>query len=53
MSWLNDNTIALADASGSVTKYFVGENQLIQLDFDGKRIQGDLSNMFILTKIAQ
>ena len=53
MSWLNDNTIALADASGSVTKYLVGENQLIQLDNDGNSIKGDLSAMFILKKSAQ
>ena len=53
MSWLDSSRIGLDDGSGNVTKYFVGKNQLIQLDVDGQRIQGDLSNMFILTKIEQ
>lgn len=48
------------DAGGKITMsnqenpnsgaYLVGENQLIQLDGDGNRIEGDLASRFILKK---
>lgn len=50
-SWNKEgNTITLQPSSGASTKYFVGENQLIQLDKDGNKITGELANHFILTK---
>ncbi len=50
-SW-NDagSIVALEDAGGSVAKFFVGENQLFQLDQEGNRITGSLAENYILKK---
>ena len=42
--------IALKGGKGGPSQYKVGENQLIQLDMEGKVIEGDLAEMFILKK---
>jgi copper homeostasis protein (lipoprotein) len=50
-SW-NDagSIIVLADAGGSVARFFVGENQLFQLDQEGNRITGSLADSYMLKK---
>lgn len=45
----NGRNITLADD----TQYLVGENQLIMLDRDGKRITGELAEHYVLKKTAQ
>ena len=42
--------IILKGSKGGPSQYKVGENQLIQLDMDGKVIEGDIAEMFILKK---
>jgi uncharacterized lipoprotein NlpE involved in copper resistance len=42
--------ITLKGGQGGPSQYKVGENQLIQLDMEGKVIEGDLAEMFILKK---
>jgi copper homeostasis protein (lipoprotein) len=44
------NTILLNDNKGGPNQYFVGENMLIQLDNEGKRIAGDLAMKYVLNK---
>ena len=46
------NTIILSGITGAPSKYFVGENKLIQLDMDGNRITGELADMYILHKLV-
>lgn len=43
------NTITL-DGITAPNQYFVGENQLIQLDMEGKKIEGDLAAKYVLAK---
>jgi heat shock protein HslJ len=43
-------TLTSQDGKSAVSKYQVGENQLFKLDKDGKRIQGELANMYVLKK---
>ncbi len=49
-SW-NDagNTITL-DGQEAPNKYFVGENVLFKLDMEGKRIEGNLADKYVLRK---
>ena len=42
--------ITLKGGQGGPSQYKVGENQLIQLEREGKVIEGDLAEMFILKK---
>jgi len=50
-SWNNEgNTITLSGISNAPNQYFVGENKLIQLDMEGKRISGNLSEKYVLLK---
>lgn len=44
------NKIKLLGIDGSPSIYQVGENKLIQLDMEGNRITGDLSEKYILEK---
>lgn len=44
------NTITLLDSDRDPDQYFVGENTLIMLDMEGKRIAGDLAEMYIFRK---
>lgn len=44
------NTITLLDSDRNPDQYFVGENTLIMLDMEGKRITGDLAEMYIFNK---
>jgi uncharacterized lipoprotein NlpE involved in copper resistance len=46
------NTVVLSDIENAPNQYLVGENILIQLDLDGNRITGDLSDNYILNKVA-
>lgn len=51
-SWApNGNQITLNGSQGDETKYFVSENKIIQLDYEGNQITGELSDMFILKKV--
>jgi heat shock protein HslJ len=52
-TWLpGGSVISCSDGKGQHQLYFVGENMIIQLDGDGKRITGDLAERFILRKVA-
>lgn len=42
--------ITLVDAKGTLTRYFVGENHLRQLDADGKQRVGDEASHYMLRK---
>jgi uncharacterized lipoprotein NlpE involved in copper resistance len=42
--------ISLEGLKGSPSQYKVGENRLIQLDMEGKVIEGDLAEKYVLTK---
>jgi uncharacterized lipoprotein NlpE involved in copper resistance len=44
------NTITLSEAKNRPTQYFMGENKVIQLDMDGNKITGSLSDNYILKK---
>ncbi|GAB6009672.1 hypothetical protein FACS1894179_10600 [Bacteroidia bacterium] len=44
------NTVILDGIKGAPNQYFVGENTLIQLDMEGKKITGELADQYILTK---
>lgn len=46
------NTITL-NGGHDIKMFFVGENQLIQLDAAGNKIQGDLASKYVLQKEAQ
>lgn len=45
-----EDVIILDGVKDSPNKYFVTENQLIQLDMSGEKISGDLADMYILKK---
>ena len=45
------NTISFATNKNDTSRYFVGENTLIHLDKIGKRITGNLAEMYILHKL--
>ncbi|UNY98170.1 copper resistance protein NlpE [Zhouia spongiae] len=50
-SWDDNGTIiTLNNIKDRASKYFVGENKLIQLDLQGNKITGELSDRYILTK---
>ena len=44
------NTITLGGIENAPGQYFVGENQVIQLDMSGNRITGGLADKYILNK---
>lgn len=44
------NTVTLLGSDDKPDLYFVGENTLTMLDAEGKRITGDLADMYILRK---
>ncbi len=46
----NGGSISLQGGKGGPSQYKVGENQLIQLDMEGKVITGDLAEKYVLTK---
>ncbi|MBF0760629.1 copper resistance protein NlpE N-terminal domain-containing protein [Dysgonomonas mossii] len=50
-SWNNEgNTVILEGIKDAPSKYFVGENTLTQLDMEGKKITGDIAELYILKK---
>ncbi len=52
-SWNSEgNTITLIGVTNAPNQYFVGENMLIQLDMEGNRITGNLSDKYVLRKKA-
>ncbi|MDR1190434.1 MAG: copper resistance protein NlpE [Verrucomicrobiales bacterium] len=48
--WDQDGGVIMLDRKGAPTHYQVGENQLMQLDLEGKPITGDLAKHYILKK---
>lgn len=46
------NVIQLQDQPGGLQRYHVGENRLFHLDSQGQIIVGNLSDMYVLPKIA-
>lgn len=44
------NTVVLSSLENAPNQYFVGENQLIQLDLAGNKITGDLAQKYVLMK---
>jgi len=44
------NTITLSGIKNAPDQYFVGENELIQLDMKGDRITGNLADKYVLRK---
>lgn len=49
-TWDATGTIITLVGEELPNQYFVSENKLIHLDVDGKRITGDLANLYILKK---
>lgn len=50
-TWINNGSgIELLGVTNGPNKFLVGENQLIQLDMKGERIQGDLADHYILKR---
>lgn len=50
-SWNSEgNTITLTGVKNAPNQYFAGENMLIQLDLEGNRITGNLSDKYVLRK---
>jgi uncharacterized lipoprotein NlpE involved in copper resistance len=48
--WIDGNRIELIGIESEPNKYFIGENQVWQLDMEGDRITGDLESKYILKK---
>jgi len=44
------STIILSNITDAPNSYFVGENHIVQLDIEGKRITGELAQMYVLRK---
>ena len=44
------NTVVLADLDNRPNKYFVGEGYLLQLDMEGRKIEGALASRYTLKK---
>ena len=50
-TWNSDgNTITLSGIKNAPNQYFVGENELIQLDMQRNQIIGDLADKYVLRK---
>ncbi|MCD8072906.1 MAG: copper resistance protein NlpE [Alistipes sp.] len=50
-SWLGDGTrIILDDGPDAGNRYFIAEGRIFMLDRDGNRVEGPLSEHYILTK---
>lgn len=47
------NGIVLSGSDGGKLQFFVGENQLVQLDQEGNRIEGALADKFVLKKLTE
>jgi uncharacterized lipoprotein NlpE involved in copper resistance len=48
--WIDGFTIELTEIKDAPNKFFVGENKLIQLDMEGKKIEGNLATKYELIK---
>ncbi|MFV0469528.1 MAG: copper resistance protein NlpE [Dysgonomonas sp.] len=49
-SWDESGNIITLNGEEQPNQYQVGENKLIQLDINGKKIEGNLADKYILTK---
>ncbi|GHV71832.1 hypothetical protein AGMMS49928_25590 [Spirochaetia bacterium] len=50
-TWDDAGSVITLDVKDMPPYYQVGENRLIQLDMAGKKISGDLADMYILKKV--
>jgi uncharacterized lipoprotein NlpE involved in copper resistance len=50
-TWVDGSTIQLGGITDGASKFFVGENQIWQLDMSGKKVEGALADKYILKKI--
>ncbi len=50
-NWLDGFKIELEGIENGPSKYFVTEGRIIQLDMDGKKIEGALADKYVLTKV--
>ena len=52
-SWNKEgNTVILSGIKNAPSRYFVGENYVIQLDMKGQEIKGNLADKYILQKLT-
>jgi uncharacterized lipoprotein NlpE involved in copper resistance len=49
--WIDGGTIELDGMTDGPSKFKVGEGRIWQLDMEGNKIEGDLADKYILTKI--
>jgi uncharacterized lipoprotein NlpE involved in copper resistance len=48
--WADGSTIELQGIKDAPSKYIVQENKIVQLDMNGKQVEGNLANRYILKK---
>lgn len=48
--WLDGSNIELEGIKSGSSKYFVSENKIIQLDMEGKKIESNLAEKYVLKK---
>lgn len=48
--WAEDGTVVTLEGVDAPNQYFVGENVLFQLDTEGKKIEGELAELYQLKK---
>ena len=48
--WINESTIQLEGVRTIAPKYIIAENKIIQLDVNGKQVEGELANKYILNR---
>ncbi|MDR1706794.1 MAG: copper resistance protein NlpE [Prevotella sp.] len=52
-SWNNNGSVITLDSKDIPPYYKVGEHSLVQLDIEGKPIEGELADMYVLAKEPQ
>lgn len=50
-TWVDGSTIELGGITDGPSRFFVGENKIWQLDMEGKKVEGNLADKYILKKI--
>lgn len=50
VDWINDSTIQLKGITDAPSKYLITQNEIVQLDLNGKQIEGELANRYIFKK---
>ena len=49
-TWLNDSTIQLEGVREIAPKFLIAENKIIQLDVNGKQVEGEMAHKYILNR---